>query len=42
MQHYIFTKTFMKLIKNKNTCVYRQLEVAGFFVDPRTCHTAPA
>ena len=32
MQHYIFTKTFMKLIKNQNTCVYQQLEVAGFLL----------
>ena len=42
MQHYIFTKTFIKLIKNQNTCVYQQLEVAGFFVDPKACCTAPA
>ena len=41
MKHYIFTKTFMKLIKNQNTCVYQQLKVAGFFVDPRACHTTP-
>ena len=42
MQHYIFTKTFIKLIKKQNTCAYQQLEVACFFFDPRACCTAPA